>query len=164
MGNFFLLGECKGVLAVPLSSQAESFKTLQEKESTKGVQARTNITEEFSSNFKSKRSGTECLAELETMVALSRFGEAGKFSGLCPIEFTLEILISKRELNKYWRNSTWVDDNPSNGCSMASYPFCGTVYYPTTGKDERKDRMQKNRPRIRTNDIGAVLDRSNEVS
>ena len=73
---------------MPLSSQAESFETLQEKESTKGVQARTNITEEFSSNFKSKRSSTECLAELETMVALSWFGEAGKFPGLCPIEFT----------------------------------------------------------------------------
>ena len=83
---------------MPLSSQAESFKTLQEKESTKGVQARTNITEEFSSNFNSERSSTESLAELETMVALSRFGEAGKFSGLCPVEFTLEILISKSEL------------------------------------------------------------------
>ena len=73
---------------MPLTSQAQSFEALQEKESTKGVQARTNITEEFSSNFKSERSSTESLAELETMVALSRLSEAGEFSGLCPIEFT----------------------------------------------------------------------------
>ena len=73
---------------MPLSSQAESFKTLQEKEGTKWVQARTNITEEFSSNFNSERSSTKSLAELETMVALSRLSEAGELSGLCPIEFT----------------------------------------------------------------------------
>ena len=73
---------------MPLSSQAESFKTLQEKEGTKGVQAGTNITEEFSSNFNSERSSTESLAELETMVTLSRLGETREFSRLCPIEFT----------------------------------------------------------------------------
>ena len=72
---------------MPLSSQAESFETLQEKEGTKGVQARTNITEEFSSNFNSERSSTKSFAELETMVALSRLGEAREFTGLCPIEF-----------------------------------------------------------------------------
>ena len=83
-----LLGECKRVLTMPLSSQAESFETLQEKEGTKGVQARTNIAEEFSSNFNSERSSTESLAELKTMVALGGFGEAGEFPGLCPIKFT----------------------------------------------------------------------------
>jgi hypothetical protein len=73
---------------MPLSSQAESFETLQNKEGTKGVKARTDITEEFSSNFNSECSSTKSLAKLKTMVALSRFREAGEFSGLCPIEFT----------------------------------------------------------------------------
>ena len=73
---------------MPLSSQAESFETLQEKEGTKRVHARTDVTEEFSSDFDSECGSTESLAELETMVTLSRLGEAGEFSGLCPVEFT----------------------------------------------------------------------------
>jgi hypothetical protein len=85
--NEILLGKCKGVVTVPLSSQTESLKTLQEKEGAKRVQARTDITEEFSSDFDSESSGTESLAKFEAMVAFSRLGESGKFARLCPIEF-----------------------------------------------------------------------------
>ena len=83
-----LPGKRKRILTVPLSSQAEGLEALQEKKGTKGIQARTNITEEFSPDFNSERSGTESLAELETMIALGWFCESRKFAGLCPVKFT----------------------------------------------------------------------------
>jgi hypothetical protein len=68
---------------MPLCSQAQGLETLREKEGTKGIQRRPNITEKFSSDFNG--SSTESLAELQTMVTLRRLSE---FSGLCPVEFT----------------------------------------------------------------------------
>lgn len=82
------LGKRKGVLTVPLSSKTEGLDTLQEKEGTKGVQASTNITEEFCSDFGRECSSTESLAELETMIAFSWLSESREFSGPCPVEFT----------------------------------------------------------------------------
>ena len=94
---------------MPLCSQAQGLETLQEKEGTKGIQRRANITEKFSADFNGKRSSTESLAELQTMVTLRRLSESREFSGLCPVEFTCKIMVINEEPNE-WR---WTDSPES---------------------------------------------------
>jgi len=75
-----ILGQRECVLAVPLTSEAERLKSLEEEESTEWIQAWSNVTEELSADFDCKRSGSECFAKLETVITFSWFSEPGELS------------------------------------------------------------------------------------
>lgn len=82
-----VLGELECILTVPLASEAERLESLEEEESTEWIQARTNVTEELSANFDSKRNGSECFAKFKTVVPFSWFSEPREPARFRPVEF-----------------------------------------------------------------------------
>lgn len=72
---------------MPLRPEAECLEPLQQKEGTKGVQRRSEVTQHFDAGLDRERDRAKRLAEFQPMVALRRLCERRKPPGARPIEF-----------------------------------------------------------------------------
>ena len=81
-----VLSQSKCVITVPLTSETESLESLKEEEGSKGIQGRSEVTEELSPNFNCKRDGSKCFAKFKTVVPFSWFGESRKLPRSRPVE------------------------------------------------------------------------------
>ena len=94
---------------MPLRPQTQRLQPLQQQESSKRIQSRSQITQDFHSKFHSECDVSECFAENHTVVTFGRFGERWETTGFRPVEFTA------------------VDDDTGDGCAVAADPFCCAV-------------------------------------
>jgi hypothetical protein len=83
----FVLRESQSILTMSLPPQAERLKTLEEEERAKGVQARTQVPEEFCAHFDCECNLAKGLGKDEPVVPLRGASEAREFSGLGPVKF-----------------------------------------------------------------------------
>ena len=103
---------CKnsGVAGMSLSAQTQGLQAQQKLLRSKGVQCRSEVTQDLNTNTDGKGDWSECFPEFQTMV-------------------------SRRWLNKLWESSSilapvklaTIDDHTTNGGTMSSNPFSCTV-------------------------------------
>lgn len=79
---------CQGkrVIAMSLSAQAQGFETLKEKEGTKWIQRRPNVTHELNPELHCKSDRSERFTELKPMIPLRRRRERRKFTTVGPVK------------------------------------------------------------------------------
>lgn len=82
-----VLCDSKGVVHVPLHSQAQSLETLKKQEGAEGVESGTEVTKHNDSHVNGVSDGLESFVELEAVVALGWLGELGKLARSSPVEF-----------------------------------------------------------------------------
>ena len=63
------LCEKERIVRMPLRTQRERLKTLEQEERAEGIERRAEIAEDLDADLHSERHGAKCLAELETMIA-----------------------------------------------------------------------------------------------
>ena len=103
---------CKnsGVAGMSLSTQTQGLQAQQKLLRSKGVQCRSEVTQDLNTNTNSKGDWPECFPEFQTMV-------------------------SRRWLNKLWESSSIlapvelaaINDHTTNGGTVSSNPFSCTV-------------------------------------
>lgn len=95
-----------GIACMSFSAQTQSLQTKQKLLSGKRIQCRSEVTKDLNPNTNSEGDRSECFPEIQSVVALGRFGELGEsVSVLTPIKFTA------------------VNNNAANGGSMTTNPL-----------------------------------------
>lgn len=85
------LSEEQTILRVPLSTQTESFQSLQEQKCPEWVHASPKVTQNFYTGLDNESEGAESLAEFQTVVAFRGLSEGREPSWFGPVEFTCTI-------------------------------------------------------------------------
>lgn len=73
---------------MPLSSQAESLQSLEQEERSEGVHAWAQVSQVLDSDTSDVSYCTECLVEVEAVIAFVGSREGGESGGVGPLEFS----------------------------------------------------------------------------